>query len=240
MSGRATLLGRTSRFCSSLLAVGVVTPLPVFAAEQPVIEEIVVIGSRIAKPDYAYSNPVLSVDAQAIQQSGTTEIVSYLKQLPALIGSLDANDAAGSNAFIGGTGLSLLNLRNLGVERTLVLVDGRRHVAALPGTSAVDVDTIPIDLIERTEILTGGASAIYGADGVSGVVNFVMKDDFEGYSLRTQGGQSSEGDSDSVLLAFTAGKNFNDGASNVSFSVEYSHNDRLKGSDRDYATGSDS
>ncbi len=240
MSGRATLLGRTSRFCLSLLAVGVVTPLPVFAAEQPVIEEIVVIGSRIAKPDYAYSNPVLSVDAQAIQQSGTTEIVSYLKQLPALIGSLDANDAAGSNAFIGGTGLSLLNLRNLGVERTLVLVDGRRHVAALPGTSAVDVDTIPIDLIERTEILTGGASAIYGADGVSGVVNFVMKDDFEGYSLRTQGGQSSEGDSDSVLLAFTAGKNFNDGASNVSFSVEYSHNDRLKGSDRDYATGSDS
>jgi len=203
------------------------------------IEEVVVVGSRIQKPDYAYSNPVVSLDAQAIQASGTTDIGSYLKTLPALTGSLDSNDGAGANAFIGGAGLSLLNLRNLGYDRTLVLVDGRRHVSGLAGTAAVDVDTIPIDLIERVEVMTGGASAIYGADGVSGVVNFVMKEDFEGVRFRAQGGQSDDSDADNQLFSVVAGRNFSDGRGNVSAALEYSKNKRLRATKRDFAAGGD-
>ena len=83
-------------------------------------------------------------------------------------------------------GLNLLDLRHLGVDRTLVLVDGRRHVSGLAGSAAVDIDAIPTDLLEAVDVLTGGASAIYGADGVSGVVNFRLKKDFEGLSFRGQ------------------------------------------------------
>ena len=85
-----------------------------------------------------------------------------------------------------------------------------------PGTEAVDVDTIPNELIERVDIMTGGASAIYGADGVSGVVNFVMKRDFEGFTFRAQGNRSDRSDADASLIGFTAGKNFNDGTAPTS------------------------
>lgn len=201
------------------------------------IEEITVTSSRIEKPDYAFSNPVISLDAEAISFSGATNMSDFLKELPALTGSLDGNDAAGSNAFIGGTGLSLLDLRNLGIDRTLVLVDGRRHVAALPGSAAVDVDTIPIDLIERVEVQTGGASAIYGADGVSGVVNFIMKKDFEGVRFRSRFGQSSESDAQNLRLSVVAGMNFAEGRGNVTGSFEYNGDNRLEGTDRDFAAG---
>ncbi len=205
--------------------------------DQQQIEEITVTSSRIEKPDYAFSNPVISIDAESISLSGATNVSDFLKELPALTGSLDGNDAAGSNAFVGGTGLSLLDLRNLGFDRTLVLVDGRRHVAALPGSAAVDVDTIPIDLIERVELQTGGASAIYGADGVSGVVNFIMKKDFEGIRFRSRVGQSSESDANNLRLSLVAGKNFLDGRANLTGSIEYNGDDRLRGIDRRFASG---
>jgi outer membrane receptor protein involved in Fe transport len=210
-------------------------PVPILA-EETVIEEIVVFGSRIQKPDWSYSNPVLSIERDMIAESGTTNIVNFLKTIPALTGSLSSNDGAGSNAFIGGSGLSALNLRNLGVERTLTLVDSKRHVAGLPGTAVVDVDTIPIDLIERVEILTGGASAVYGADGVSGVVNFVMKDHFEGVRVRAQGGTSGDNDAESALLSVAAGMNFADGRGNISGAIEYTRENRLRASDRDFAS----
>ncbi len=203
--------------------------------EEDIVEEIVVTSSRIRRPGDSFSNPVVAIDAEAILNSGTTNLSNYLKELPALVGSLDANDAAGSNAFIGGTGLSLLDLRNLGVERTLVLVDGRRHVAALPGTAAVDVDTIPIALVERIEVQTGGASAIYGADGVSGVVNFIMKRDFEGVDARAQIGRSAHGDAQARIFSVAAGENFADGRGNVTFALEYSSEERLSSSRRAYS-----
>ena len=92
---------------------------------QSQVDEILVTSSRIPRAEEAFSNPIVTLDSEAIQYSGTTNLSQYLKELPALVGSLDANDAAGVNTFIGGTGMSLLDLRNLGVERTLVLVDGR-------------------------------------------------------------------------------------------------------------------
>ncbi len=206
-------------------------------ANEEQLEEIIVTSSRIQKPDYAFSNPVISVDAEAIGFSGATNVGDFLKDLPALTGSLDANDAAGSNAFIGGTGLSLLDLRNLGFDRTLILVDGRRHVSSLPGSAAVDVDTIPIDLIERVEVQTGGASAIYGADGVSGVVNFILKKDFEGVRIKARTGQSGESDGENNRLSVLVGKNFFDNRANLAASFEYNKDERINALDRDFAAG---
>ena len=131
-------------------------------------------------------------------------------------------------------GLNLLDLRHLGVDRTLVLVDGRRHVSGLAGSAAVDIDAIPTDLVEAVDVLTGGASAIYGADGVSGVVNFRLKKNFEGLSFRGQYGTSSEGDGNNTFAALTAGTNFSDGRGNIALAYEYSADDRVNDQDRDY------
>lgn len=135
---------------------------------------IVVTGSRIQqRADYNTPNPVVAVTAETLQQAGNIQIVETLAQNPALINSVSAARTSGSNADFGAVGVQLLNLRGLGSNRTLTLVNGRRHVSSLSGSAAVDVNSIPTDLIESVDVLTGGASAIYGADGVSGVVNFV-------------------------------------------------------------------
>jgi iron complex outermembrane recepter protein len=193
---------------------------------------ITVTGSRISIPEAEIANPVTSFDSKSITLSGRTNITDLLAQAPALIGSSDSNDNAGSNASIGTTGLNLLDLRNLGTNRTLVLVDGRRHVASLPGSAAIDVNTIPTNLIERIEIVTGGASAVYGADGVSGVVNFVMKRNFDGIDARGQVGVSSRGDAGNRFFSLAAGKNFADDKANLTLSYEYSKDDRLEASQR--------
>lgn len=190
--------------------------------------DIVVTGSRIRRPDFDSPSPVVSLGAATIQQSGITNLTDFLTGFPALQGSSTSADNSGSGAGIGATGLNLLNLRNLGTERTLVLVDGRRHVASLPGTQAVDVNTIPIDLVERVDVLTGGASAIYGADAVSGVVNFVLKKDFEGVTARGQAGLSDHGDAGKRYIAVTAGKNFADGRGNFAIAYEYAEESRLQ------------
>ena len=176
-------------------------------AEDDGSNDVVVTGSRIRRPDFDTPNPVLSIGAARIQQSGSTNLTDFLTGYPALQGSSTSADNSGDGAGIGATGLNLLDLRNLGTERTLVLVDGRRHVAALPGSQAIDINTIPNDLVERVEILTGGASAIYGADGVTGVVNFITKKNFEGISAHAQAGISEYGDGGKRFLSVTAGKN---------------------------------
>src|SRR6186713_748371 len=132
------------------------------------IEEVIVTGSRIRQNAQSFANPVTTLSAEALQQSGKTDIAEFLAQSPALLGSVTGDLTAGSNPGFGEVGLNLLDLRHLGVDRTLVLVDGRRHVSGLAGSAAVDVDSIPTDLLEGIDVLTGGASAIYGADGVSG------------------------------------------------------------------------
>lgn len=195
-------------------------------------ELIVVTGSRIRRPDFTSPNPVISLDAASMQQSGTTNLTDFLTGYPALAGSSTSGQNSGSGAGIGYTGLNLLNLRNLGTDRTLVLVDGRRHVSGVPGSQAIDINTIPTDLVERVEVLTGGASAIYGADGVSGVVNFILKKDFEGIAARVQAGISEHGDSGQRLGAITVGKNFADGRGNVALAYEFGEDDRLELRDR--------
>ncbi len=197
-------------------------------------DTIIVTGSRIPKPDYANANPVTSLSAKQIEESGITDVTQLMQQIPALINSSDSNDNAGSNAGIGTSGLNLLNLRNLGVDRTLVLVNGRRHISGLPGSAAVDTNTIPVDLIKDVEVETGGASAIYGADAVTGVVNFIMKDNFEGLRLRGQGGTTQDGGGNNAFVSLTGGANFADGKGNIAIAGEYSRDGRITSQQRSY------
>ena len=203
-------------------------------SEDPPIEEVVVTGSRIRQDEKGFANPVTTFSSDAILQSGKTDLADFLAQAPALIGSVTGNKTAGSIPDFGEVGLNLLDLRHLGVDRTLVLVDGRRHVSGLAGSAAVDIDAIPTDLLEAVDVLTGGASAIYGADGVSGVVNFRLKKDFEGVAVRAQTGVSQEGDGNNLFLTLTAGRNFSEGRGNVAFAYEFNSDDRVNELDRSF------
>lgn len=193
---------------------------------------IIVTGTRVARPELQSANPVVTVSSEAIAQSGLTNVTELLAQTPALFGSETNFDAAGSQARFGGAGVNLLDLRYLGPQRTLVLVNGRRHIAGVPGEAAVDINTIPLALIDRVDVLTGGVSAIYGADAVSGVVNFVMKDDFEGIDIRAQNGFPDSGKGDSHYLAATVGTNFADNRGNIAASYEFRFDERIAFADR--------
>lgn len=199
------------------------------------IEQMIVTGSRIARSGLTTPTPVTVLDSDAIQLSGELNLGNLLNQLPALGSTFTS---ASSTGFIGTTGIAILDLRRLGTDRTLVLVDGRRHVASNPGAQAVDINTIPVDLIDRVEVITGGASAIYGADAVTGVVNFITKDDFEGVSSRAQFGISDRGDSESWFVSLTGGGTFADGRGNAVLSVEYNDSEGILGTDRPHTAAS--
>lgn len=197
-------------------------------------QQIIVTGSRISRPEFAFPNPIQSYTSEAIEQGGDINLTDFLLDNPALVGSSGNADASGSNTGFQEAGLNLLNLRNLGTNRTLVLVNGRRHVAAYPGSASVDVNSIPVDLLDRVDVLTGGTSAIYGADGVSGVVNFVLRRDFEGLRARAQAGISQDGDAGNRFASVLYGRNFADGRGNIVVGYEYAATDRLNDKDRPF------
>lgn len=213
----------------SLLAATALTGVaPAVAQDGDDDDTIVVTGSRIARdPNLVASVPVQSITAEDIRISGEINIADVVNDIPALVSSLTAENSA--------TGANQLNLRGLGGERSLTLVNGRRHVAGFRGTSAVDIGTIPRALVESVEVTTGGASAIYGADAVTGVVNFIMKDDFDGFELNTQGGISSEGDAETFIIDAIAGKNFHNGRGNVVLTVSYEDDSNITYGDRDWS-----
>jgi len=194
--------------------------------------DVVVTGSRIRRQDFSTPSPIVTLDAKTFEAQGTTNVTDFLRAYPALVGSGGSANNSGDRAGIGETGLNTLDLRNLGRQRTLTLVDGRRHVSGIPGEQSVDINTIPTDLIEGVDILTGGASAIYGADGVSGVVNFRLRQNFEGLTVRGQAGISDRGDAGQRLIAVTGGRNFSDGRGNVALAYQYSIDDRLQAKQR--------
>lgn len=198
------------------------------------LEEIIVTGSRIRQSNLTLPNPVSSVSSEDIGFSGDVNIVDIVNDIPALIGSNGAIENAGA---FGSFGAATLNLRNMGSQRTLVLVDGRRHVAGIAGSATVDVNTIPPALVERVEVLTGGASSIYGADAVTGVVNFITKKDFEGLDINGQFNISDKGDGEIFNLNILAGGNFADGRGNATFSLTYENQSRLEMGDRKHTRG---
>lgn len=192
---------------------------------------IVVTGSRIARPNDEATVPITSVGPADIVQRGDVSLGDQLNQLPSLRTTFSQ---ANSTAFIGTAGLNQLDLRGQGPSRTLVLVNGRRHVSAVPGQYIVDVNTIPSDLLERVDIVTGGNSAVYGSDAIAGVVNFVLKRDFEGVRVRGQGGVSTYGDRGNYSVSALVGKNFLDDRLNIALHGEYARAEALFYKDRDY------
>jgi outer membrane receptor protein involved in Fe transport len=198
-------------------------------------EAIVVTGSRIARPELNVANPIVAVTAAEIENTGQVNVTDVLIRNPALTASRGGSLSGGADAGFGETGANFLDLRNLGENRTLVLVNGRRHVAGTSNSAAVDINSIPQDLIEKIDVLTGGTSAIYGADGVSGVVNFITKKNFEGVLARAQAGISGQGDADSYLLSIVAGQNFADNRGNIALAYEYNRQERLSSFDRSFS-----
>ncbi|WP_169542515.1 TonB-dependent receptor domain-containing protein [Sphingomonas baiyangensis] len=196
-------------------------------------ETIIVTGSRINRPNLQSTNPITTVEIDDIV-TGDVSLGNALQNLPQLGQTFTS---ANSTRFIGTAGLSILDLRNLGTARTLVLVNGRRHVTAQPGSNSVDVNTIPTDLVQGIDILTGGNSAIYGPDAVAGVVNFRLRRDFEGLTVRGQGGISDRGDAGNYFVSVTAGKNFADNRANIAVNLEYARSDVLFFTERDDLTG---
>ena len=192
---------------------------PTVAAEDDESENepIVVTGSRIQREDLTSSAPVTALGIDVLTAAGSTSGGDVISFVPALFGSVSSDLSATRGTLIGGT---QLNLRNLGAERTLVLVNGRRHVAASPGTAIVDVDTIPAVLIQRVDVLTGGASAVYGSDAVSGVVNYIMRRDFTGFEIEGQAGVTQEGDGTELFLSGAYGIDLG-GRGNITVSAQY-------------------
>lgn len=198
---------------------------------QPEDTNILVTGSRIRRPGLESAVPITTIAGKAFFETGVTSVGDTLNDLPALRSTFSQSN---STRFLGTAGLNLLDLRGLGTQRTLVLVNGRRHVAGdiLNNATSVDVNTIPTDLIERVDVVTGGDSAVYGSDALAGVVNFVLKDQYNGIQLRGQGGISQHADAGGDFVSLLAGKNFADGRGNIAINLEYAHQEDFYASDR--------
>ena len=199
------------------------------AVEEPTA--IVVTGSRIRSPNLTSTVPITTISGEDFFKTGQTAIGDVINQLPALHSTFSQSN---STRFLGTAGLNLLDLRGLGTQRTLVLVNGRRHVAGdiLNSAASVDTNTIPTDLIDRVDIITGGDSAVYGSDALAGVVNFVLKDHFSGVQLRGQAGISEHADAGNQFISVLAGQNFANGRGNIAANFEYAHQQDLYASDR--------
>jgi outer membrane receptor protein involved in Fe transport len=206
---------------------------PTSEAVPPSGEAITVTGTRIRRPNLESPLPVTSVGGQEFFQTGNVSVGDKLAELPSIASTFTQ---ANSTRFLGTAGLNLLDLRGLGTARTLVLVNGRRHVGGdvLSTGVSVDINTIPTDMIERVDVVTGGNSAVYGSDAIAGVVNFVLKQDYDGIQLRGQGGQSKYGDADSYFISGLFGKNFAEGRGNIAVNLEYARRDQAWGSKRDW------
>ncbi len=193
------------------------------------VGEVVVTGSRIARPNLEQPTPISTLSGQQIQNAGSANLGDVLSKLPAV--GFTGTTRANSNNFGNGAGLSQINLRNLGIARTLVLVDGQRHVAGDISSNAVDVNSIPSSLVDHVEVVTGGASAIYGSDAVTGVVNIILKKDFEGIEAQAQAGGFDRGFGQEYSAYITGGHNYMGGKLNITGTGFYDNEEGFFASD---------
>ncbi|TZG26590.1 TonB-dependent receptor [Sphingomonas montanisoli] len=187
---------------------------------------IVVTGSLIRNPNLTASSPVASVGENEISLRQTTNAEQLIRNIPGVVPSLGANVNNGNN------GTSQVDLRGLGEQRNIVLLDGKRIIPA-DSDGAVDLNNIPVALVSRVDVLTGGASTTYGADAISGVVNFVTRADFSGMDLQVQNGITEKGDGHNIRVDMTVGANFDDGRGNAVLSLGYQQSDPIYQGDRD-------
>lgn len=227
------MLMKRSLFASSILAGVMTAAVPAFAQSNDAsteVGQIVVTGSRIARPNLVSPTQVQVVSAEAIENTGEVNLGEILRTLPAAgVSSLTATN---SNFFTQGNGVATVNLRNLGESRTLVLVNGRRYVAGLPGTQIVDFNTLPTEFISRVDVVTGGASSVYGSDALAGVVNIITQTDYEGFETFGQYGITDRGDREAYKFGTKFGSNFADGRGNFIGTLSYQRNGSVYARDR--------
>ena len=198
-------------------------------AQDNTLEEVVITGSRLRRDrDFIEVSPVSTIDMEQIQALGNLTLEETLNRMP----QLRPDTTASTNQY-GGPAMTA-DLRGLGAVRTLVLVDGRRYIPA-ENTGVADLATIPDMLVERIEIVTGGASAVYGSDAIAGAVNFRLRDDFQGFEMRYQNGETSEGDGETERLDFLLGAGSDDGRSNVTMAISWSERGRVMGDAREFS-----
>jgi iron complex outermembrane recepter protein len=243
---------RVALLAAGAASVGAYSSGAIAQAESQEVEQIIVTGSRIPQPNIEGASPVTTIGAQDVQLEGVTDTANLVNNLP------QAFAAQGGNVSNGSSGTSTLNLRNLGNVRTLVLVNGRRMPAGDPASISgisPDINMIPAPLIQRVEVLTGGAGAVYGSDAVAGVVNFIMKDDFEGVEVDGQYSMYNTGNSDNQMkqrldargfahppgtandgsaydLSILMGSNFADGKGNATMFIGYRNTEPVLQADR--------
>ncbi len=191
------------------------------SAEDPLLEEVVVTGTRIARPNFEAASPIVAVPAAAFERTASSTVESTLNQYPQFVPSYTGtSNNIGLNSA--SSGQASLNLRGLGEKRTLTLVEGSRLVP-VNANGETDLNVIPPALIESVEIVTGGASAVYGSDAMAGVVNFRLRREFDGVELGARWGQTDRGDGEEYDVSLTAGTDFADGRGSVVGSIGY-HN----------------
>ncbi|MDC8831671.1 TonB-dependent receptor domain-containing protein [Alteromonas gilva] len=192
------------------------------------VEKIQVTGSRIRKIEFASNAPIATVGEQEFDMTATVNTESLLNTLPQVVPGLDRTS---NNP---GNGTATADLRGLGANRTLVLVNGKR-VTPTTSSGVVDINAIPTAMIKNVEVLTGGASAVYGSDAVAGVINFILKDDFEGVDTSIGYESTEQGDAGIWNADLTIGGNFDDGRGNVVFNMAYTSREDLFQGDRSFA-----
>lgn len=230
------LITKPTSISSALIVAGLMfTPSYASAADAQIdntekeVERIEVTGSRIKRADMESASPVTVISAAQISMSGISNVENLLQEMSFSAGV--AGNATNAYWTSGGYGTAQVNLRGLGIKRTLVLFNGRRVVGGGTGAnSSVDLNMIPTSMIERIEVLKDGASAVYGADAVAGVVNIITKKDFDGAQFSAKSGFTDKGDGQSQDISLTIGGDFDRG--NAVVSVNYTNTEAVLQSDR--------
>jgi len=199
-----------------LVAAATLIPLQLHAQQAPAaapepVDTIVVTGSRIKRPDLSAVSPVAVVGSDDVRDSGNVTVENTLNELPQIAAGVNSQTNANAG---GGSGVLSANLRALGATRTLVLVNGRRYISANQD-GIVDLASVPDMLIDRVEVMTGGASAVYGSDAIAGAVNFILRKDINGIEASYFRGQTGESDGETNKLDVAMGSSFAEGRGSV-------------------------
>ncbi len=237
--GMATCLTLSSAFAASLIVgtAGAQENASQSAASGEVLDEVMVTGTRIRRDGYDAPTPVSVLGTDELDAMAVTNIADAVNRLPTLLGTVTTTNSSTSDMTLG---IQNLNLRGLSPTRTLVLLDGKRIVGStLAGFdnngSAVDVNSFPNGLIERVEVVTGGASAAYGSDALAGVVNFILDKDYTGIKGTVQGGITSYGDDENYKLTLTTGTPFAQGRGHFLLAGEHTYTHGIRHKPRDWA-----
>src|SRR5882757_8923113 len=198
------------------------------------LEAIVVTGSRISRRDYQSDSPIVTIDQSTLAAAGQPTLdraIGEMPQFAAAQGMSEVGDVQGATGFAGGQ--SYGDLRGLGPNRALVLLDGRRLMSSNPNGS-VDLNTIPMSMIDTVEVITGGASATYGSDAIAGVLNFKLRQNFSGAEINVTHGGTTHGDGETEHVSVLLGGNFADNRGNSILAFEYSERGAVHGADRPF------